>query len=122
MRLSRPGPVAGRPLEEADLPDPVPGRGELLLEVAACGVCRTDLQLAEGDLAAHGLPIVPGHQIVGRVAALGPGTSGWAVGDRAGGGWLAGAGGKGAWWRTGRGNLCEQGLFTRWGRGGGRGG
>ena len=119
MRLSRPGPVEGHPLEAADLPDPVPGRGELLLEVAACGVCRTDLQLAEGDLAAHRLPIVPGHQIVGRVAALGPDTPGWAVGDRAGVGWLAGTCGECGWCRSGRENLCEQALFTGWDRDGG---
>jgi len=119
MRLSRPGPVEGHPLEAADLPDPVPGPGELLLEVAACGVCRTDLQLAEGDLAAHRLPLVPGHQIVGRVAALGPDTPGWAVGDRAGVGWLAGSCGECAWCRSGRENLCEQALFTGWDRDGG---
>lgn len=119
MRLSRPGPVEGHPLEAADLPDPVPGPGELLLEVVACGVCRTDLQLAEGDLAAHRLPIVPGHQIVGRVAALGPDTPGWAVGDRAGVGWLAGSCGECAWCRSGRENLCEQALFTGWDRDGG---
>lgn len=119
MRLSRPGPVDGQPLKEADLPDPVPGPGELLLEVAACGVCRTDLQLAEGDLAAHRLPIVPGHQIVGRVAALGPGTPGWAVGDRAGVGWLGGSCGECAWCRSGRENLCEQAVFTGWDRDGG---
>jgi propanol-preferring alcohol dehydrogenase len=119
MRLSRPGPIQGQPLETADLPDPVPGPGELLLEVAACGVCRTDLQLAEGDLAAHRLPIVPGHQIVGRVAALGPDTAGWAVGDRAGVGWLAGTCGECGWCRSGRENLCEQALFTGWDRDGG---
>jgi len=119
MRLSRPGPVEGHPLEAADLPDPTPGPGELLLEVAACGVCRTDLQLAEGDLAAHRLPIVPGHQIVGRVAALGPGTVGWAVGDRAGVGWLAGSCGECGWCRSGRENLCEQARFTGWDRDGG---
>jgi len=119
MRLSRPGPVEGHPLEAADLPDPTPGPGELLLEVAACGVCRTDLQLAEGDLAAHRLPIVPGHQIVGRVAGLGPGTVGWAVGDRAGVGWLAGSCGECGWCRSGRENLCEQACFTGWDRDGG---
>jgi propanol-preferring alcohol dehydrogenase len=119
MRLSRPGPAEGGPLEAVDLPDPVPGPGELLLEVAACGVCRTDLQLAEGDLEAHRLPIVPGHQIVGRVSAAGPGTAGWEVGDRAGVGWLAGSCGDCAWCRSGRENLCEQAAFTGWDRDGG---
>lgn len=119
LRLSRPGPVEGGPLQAADLPAPVPAPGELLLEVAACGVCRTDLQLVEGDLEARRLPIVPGHQIVGRVAALGPGTAGWQVGDRAGVGWLAGSCGECAWCRSGRENLCEQAVFTGWDRDGG---
>jgi len=119
MRLSRPGPAESRPLEAGDLPDPVPGPGELLLEVAACGVCRTDLQLVEGDLAARRLPIVPGHQIVGRVASLGPDAPGWAVGDRAGVGWLGGSCGECGWCRSGRENLCEQAAFTGWDRDGG---
>ncbi len=119
MRLSRPGPAEGRPLEATDLPDPVPGPGELLLDVAACGVCRTDLQLVEGDLAARRLPVVPGHQIVGRVAAVGPDAPGWAVGDRAGVGWLGGSCGECGWCRSGRENLCEQAAFTGWDRDGG---
>jgi propanol-preferring alcohol dehydrogenase len=97
----------------------VPGPGELLLEVAACGVCRTDLQLVEGDLEPRRLPIVPGHQVVGRVAVLGPGTTGWHVGDRAGVGWLAGSCGECAWCRSGRENLCERATFTGWDRDGG---
>ena len=119
IRLSRPGPVEGAPLGAVDLPGPVPGPGELLLEVAACGVCRTDLQLVEGDLEARRLPIVPGHQVVGRVAVLGPGTTGWHVGDRAGVGWLAGSCGECAWCRSGRENLCERATFTGWDRDGG---
>jgi len=119
MRLSRPGPVEDGPLEAVDLPGPVPGPGELLLEVAACGVCRTDLQLVEGDLEPRRLPIVPGHQVVGRVAVLGPGTTGWHVGDRAGVGWLAGSCGECAWCRSGRENLCERATFTGWDRDGG---
>ena len=74
--LEQPGPASTSPLVSRDLPRPVPGAGELLLRVAACGVCRTDLQLAEGDLAARRLPVVPGHQIVGYVEELGPGTAG----------------------------------------------
>ena len=119
IRLSRPGPVEGAPLGAVDLPGPVPGPGELLLEVAACGVCRTDLQLVEGDLEPRRLPIVPGHQVVGRVAVLGPGTTGWHVGDRAGVGWLAGSCGECAWCRSGRENLCERATFTGWDRDGG---
>jgi len=119
MVLRRPGPAGSGPLEPAELPDPRPGRGELLLEVGACAVCRTDLQLAEGDLAARRLPIVPGHQAVGRVAALGAGVHGWREGDRAGAYWLAGACGVCDRCRSGRENLCEDAVFTGWDRDGG---
>jgi propanol-preferring alcohol dehydrogenase len=93
--------------------------GELLLRVAACGVCRTDLQLAEGDLAARRLPVVPGHQIVGYVERLGTGTAGWSIGDRAGVTWLAGADGTCTRCREGRENLCASATFTGWDRDGG---
>jgi propanol-preferring alcohol dehydrogenase len=119
MVLLRPGPIETAPLRVTELPDPAPGPGELLLEVAACGVCRTDLQLAEGDLEARRLPVIPGHQIVGRVAALGPGVTGWTVGDRAGVGWPAGSCGACGFCRSGRENLCEQARFTGWDRDGG---
>ena len=66
-RLERPAPATDAPLVRAEGPRPVPGAGEVLLAVHACAVCRTDLQLAEGDLAARRLPIVPGHQVVGTV-------------------------------------------------------
>src|SRR5579859_6773461 len=89
MRVSRPAPATTHPLERIDGQRPAPEAGELLVRVAACAVCRTDLQLCEGDLAAHRLPIIPGHQIVGHVEALGPGVAGWQVGDRAGIAWLA---------------------------------
>lgn len=119
MRLAQPGPIEGGPLLPVEAPDPVPATGQLLLEVSACGVCRTDLQLAEGDLQARRLPVIPGHQIVGRVAAVGPDTPGWAQGDRAGVGWLARTCGRCVWCRSGRENLCEQALFTGWDRDGG---
>ena len=86
--LSRPGSIADRPLEYRDVAAPEPGSGELLLSLSACGVCRTDLQLCEGDLPARMLPIIPGHQAVGSVRRLGAGVDGWSVGDRAGVGWL----------------------------------
>jgi propanol-preferring alcohol dehydrogenase len=86
----------------------------LLLRVAACGVCRTDLQLCEGDLALHKRPVVPGHQIVGRVEAVGAGVRDWSVGDRAGVAWLAGADGTCDKCRSGRENLCERATFTGW--------
>ena len=88
--LERPGPLAvDEPLRLRDVPDPSAGAGELLLRVNACAVCRTDLQLVEGDLAAHRLPTIPGHQVVGRVEAVGDGVTGWSVGERAAVGWLA---------------------------------
>jgi propanol-preferring alcohol dehydrogenase len=102
-----------------DVPDPAPGRGELLIEVAACGVCRTDLQLAEGDLEARRLPVTPGHQAVGRVVAVGEGVSGWAHGERAGVAWLAWTCGTCRHCRAGSENLCEAARFTGWDRDGG---
>jgi propanol-preferring alcohol dehydrogenase len=118
-QLSSPGPIAGRPLRSAELPDPVPAAGEVVIAVSACGVCRTDLQLVEGDLPARTLPVVPGHQAVGRVTAVGPGVAGWEPGDRAGVGWLGGTCGICRFCTTGRENLCEQARFTGWDHDGG---
>ncbi|NUN95753.1 MAG: alcohol dehydrogenase catalytic domain-containing protein [Candidatus Omnitrophica bacterium] len=86
--LDVPSPVENRPLRWAELPTPEPRAGELLLRVRACGVCRTDLHVVEGELARRRSPLVPGHQIVGIVEALGPDVSGFRVGDRVGVGWL----------------------------------
>jgi alcohol dehydrogenase, propanol-preferring len=119
LQLDRPAPMAERPLRLAELPDPDAGPGELLLAVTACGVCRTDLQICEGDLAAHQLPVIPGHQAVGRVVALGAGVEGWRVGDRAGAAWLGETCGRCASCQAGRENLCEQAQFTGWDRDGG---
>ncbi len=119
MQLEQTGPAPTRPLRAVDLPDPSPGAGELLLRVTACGVCRTDLQICEGDLASHKLPIVPGHQIVGRVEAIGSGVTGWHMGDRAGVAWLAGVDGTCVHCRAGRENLCVAAEFTGWDRDGG---
>jgi propanol-preferring alcohol dehydrogenase len=120
MILRRPGPAdAAGPLEPVELPDPVPGEGEVLLAVGACGVCRTDLQIVTGDIAARRRPIVPGHQVVGRIAAVGPGVTGWREGDRAGAYWLAGTCGACRFCRSGRENLCETATFTGWDRDGG---
>ena len=102
-----------------DRTDLSPGPGEVRLRVTACGVCRTDLQLCEGDLAARRLPIVPGHQVTGLVDALGAGVDGSVVGDRAGVTWLAGTDGGCRFCRTGRENLCEAASFTGWDRDGG---
>jgi propanol-preferring alcohol dehydrogenase len=114
MILERPAPAAAGPLRamERELEDPRPG--QILLRVAACGVCRTDLQICEGDIELHKAPVVPGHQIVGRVEAVGVGVDGWRVGDRAGVAWLAGADGTCDKCRSGRENLCARATFTGW--------
>lgn len=117
--LRRQAPVTGSPLELVDLPDPAPGPGEILLRVSACGVCRTDLQLAEGDIAARRLPVIPGHQAVGIVAALGAGVEGWNAGDRAGVAWLASTCGECRHCLGGRENLCQTARFTGWDQDGG---
>ena len=119
MELRRPARAAERPLQAAERPDPQPGEGEILLRVAACAVCRTDLQICEGDLAARRLPIVPGHQVVGRIEGVGPNVRGWSVGDRAGVAWLAGTDGTCAQCTRGRENLCAAAQFTGWDRDGG---
>jgi propanol-preferring alcohol dehydrogenase len=114
MILRAPKRAEQGPLELDDAPEPEPGEGEIAIAVRACAVCRTDLQIAEGDIPARRLPIVPGHQIVGTVVAIGPGTSGWSIGDRAGVGWLASACGECVQCRAGRENLCEKARFTGW--------
>jgi propanol-preferring alcohol dehydrogenase len=119
MLLERTGPAASGPLRATDLEDPSPRAGELRLRVATCAVCRTDLQLCEGDLAARRLPIVPGHQVVGVVDAIGEGVEDWAVGARAGLTWLAGTDGTCRFCISGRENLCEAAAFTGWDRDGG---
>ena len=114
MQLAR----AGEPLLEVQRPLPAPGPGELLLEIAACGVCRTDLHICDGDL--HGpLPVVPGHEIVGRVVSLGVGATGFAVGDRVGVPWLGKTCGLCWFCRNGRENLCDSPVFTGFTRDGG---
>jgi propanol-preferring alcohol dehydrogenase len=114
MALEHPGAIETGPLRASPRAPAAPGPGMLRLRVAACGVCRTDLQICEGELALRRAPVVPGHQAVGLVEAVGPGVSGWAVGDRAGVGWLAGADGVCAQCRAGRENLCAQATFTGW--------
>jgi propanol-preferring alcohol dehydrogenase len=108
LLLRRPG----TPLEMATLACPTPGSGEVLLEVLACGVCRTDLHVVDGELPNPVLPLIPGHEIVGRVRALGPGVSGLQVGDRIGVPWLGGTCGVCDWCRSGRENLCDAPSFT----------
>jgi propanol-preferring alcohol dehydrogenase len=115
MVLERPG----TPLIERERPVPTPGAGEILVEVAACGVCRTDLHVVDGELADPKLPIVPGHEIVGRVAAIGADVGSLAPGDRVGVPWLGHTCGVCAYCRSGRENLCDAPLFTGYTRDGG---
>jgi len=143
MQLAAPGPAAQRPLRLVELTVPAPGPGEVLLRVRACGVCRTDLHILEGELSPHRSPVVPGHQIVGEVAALGEGvaaaggaaTAGGvaggamtqgispggeagapppALGERVGVPWLYRTCGTCRFCRSGRENLCENARFTGW--------
>lgn len=117
--LTTPRPAAEGPLEIREVDDPRPGPGEVLVRVSACAVCRTDLQLCEGDLAARRLPLIPGHQVVGRVEAVGEGVAPHRIGDRVGAYWLAWACGVCRWCRSGRENLCPRAEFTGWDRDGG---
>jgi propanol-preferring alcohol dehydrogenase len=117
--LDQPGSIESAPLRLRNVADPVPGRDELLLRVTACAVCRTDLQTATGDLEARRLPVVPGHQAVGVVEAVGVAVDDWRTGDRAGVTWLAGFDGTCRFCRSGRENLCPHATFTGWDRDGG---
>jgi propanol-preferring alcohol dehydrogenase len=99
-------------LVQRELPDPEPAEGQVLLEVAACGVCRTDLHIVDGELSEPKLPLVPGHQIVGRVIGAGPGATRFAEGERVGVPWLGWTDGTCRYCRSGRENLCEQARFT----------
>ncbi|MFI9785105.1 zinc-dependent alcohol dehydrogenase family protein [Kitasatospora sp. NPDC051984] len=119
--VARPGPVSSGdgPLEWERRPPPVPADREILVEVEACGVCRTDLHLAEGDLPPRMPRCTPGHEVVGRVTSTGPGVTEFAVGDRAGVAWLAGVCGQCRYCRSGRENLCPASTYTGWDRHGG---
>jgi alcohol dehydrogenase, propanol-preferring len=115
MALSRPG----RPLELIEKETPRPGAGELLLRVLACGVCRTDLHVVDGELPDPALPITPGHEIVGAVEAMGVGVSGFAPGQRVGVPWLGKTCGCCSYCESGHENLCDHPLFTGYTRDGG---
>jgi propanol-preferring alcohol dehydrogenase len=103
---------AGQPLRPVDLPDPVPGPGQVLIEVHSCGVCRTDLHILDGELSEPKLPLVPGHQIVGTVAGAGEGAERFAPGERVGVPWLGWTDGECRYCRSGRENLCDHARFT----------
>ena len=108
MVLDRPGEA----LRLAELPVPVPGPGQVLVKVTACGVCRTDLHVVDGDLTEAKLPIVPGHEIVGRVVQAGPGVETFAKDQRIGIPWLGWTCGRCRFCRSGRENLCDEARFT----------
>jgi propanol-preferring alcohol dehydrogenase len=109
----------GEPLRLVARPDPQPGPGELRLRVGACGVCRTDLHVLDGELPDPRLPLIPGHEIVGRVDALGPGVDQFKLGERVGVPWLGATCGVCDYCRSGRENLCDRPLFTGYTRDGG---
>jgi alcohol dehydrogenase, propanol-preferring len=100
------------PLRPAALPDPSPGPGQLLISVAVCGVCRTDLHIVDGDLTHPKLPLVPGHQIVGTAVVAGEGVERFALGERVGVPWLGWTCGECRYCTSGRENLCDRARFT----------
>jgi propanol-preferring alcohol dehydrogenase len=112
MILHEPAPVEENPLAPATLPDPLPGPGQIRLQVRVCAVCHTDLHTVEGELRLPRLPLVPGHQIVGVVDALGPGAGRFRLGERVGVGWLSTIEGECEFARRGQENLCANARFT----------
>jgi propanol-preferring alcohol dehydrogenase len=112
MVLTANAPIASSPLQWCDVPTPAPGPGEVRIRVRACAICRTDLHVIEGDLPRQRLPIVPGHQIVGIVDALGPDCSRFAVGQRVGAAWLRQTCGRCEFCFSGKENLCEAARFN----------
>jgi len=119
MVLLQPGPVESSSLKLMELPIPEPGPGEILIRVEVCGVCRTDLHVVEGELPPHRQPIIPGHEIVGRVAECGLKAHRFAEGDRVGAAWLGGTDGTCSYCRRGDENLCDVPEFTGYDRNGG---
>lgn len=109
-----PGPIDSGPLRRIERPTPEPGPGELRVAVRCCGVCRTDLHLAEGELPPRRGQVTPGHEVVGVVDAVGTGSTRFAVGARVGVPWLAGTDGSCRFCRAGRENLCRAPRFTGW--------
>lgn len=118
MVLGRAAAPEEKPLILAGRPDPYPGPGEVAISVEACGVCRTDLHILEGEVPAP-LPVIPGHQAAGKVIAFGPGVDGFSTGDSVGVGWMASTCRVCRFCRSGRENLCESAAFTGRDRDGG---
>lgn len=117
--VDAPGPLVGHPLRNRTTPVPAPRPGELLLKVLACGVCRTDLHVTEGDLPPHWPGVVPGHEVVGEVVAIGAGATGFGKGDKAGAAWLRWTDGTCKYCRRGAENLCPESRYTGWDADGG---
>lgn len=117
--VETPGPIASGPLRFGERPDPSPAPGKVLLSVRACGVCRTDLHLAEGDLRPHASGRIPGHEVVGEVVGLGAGTTRFRVGERVGAAWLARTCGACRFCLRGAENLCLTPSFNGWDTDGG---
>jgi propanol-preferring alcohol dehydrogenase len=117
--VARPGPIEKEPLRFVEKPVPVPAAGELLVHVRACGVCRTDLHVSEGDLPVRRPGVTPGHEVVGVVAATGAAVSGFSRGDRVGVAWLRGTDGTCAHCVRGAENLCPGSSYTGWDADGG---
>lgn len=109
----------GTPLELEDVPQPKPSSSEVLVDVNVCGLCRTDLHVVDGDLKEPKLPLILGHQVVGRVAEIGANVSGFSVGDRVGVPWLGGSCGHCEFCLGGRENLCDEPVFTGYQKDGG---
>jgi alcohol dehydrogenase, propanol-preferring len=101
-----------QPLQLRDLPKPRPGRGELLVRVSSCAVCRTDLHVVDGELPDPKLPLILGHQIIGRIEEIGEGAEGFSIGDRVGIPWLGWTDGECVYCRSNRENLCDRARFT----------
>ena len=112
--LREPAPVESSPIELTDIPLPVPQDDEILVKVSACGICRTDLHVVEGELSVRRSAIIPGHQVVGRIIALGDGVRGFELGQRVGIAWLHRTCGVCRFCTSGRENLCDDPQFTGW--------
>jgi alcohol dehydrogenase, propanol-preferring len=112
MVLHQCGPIETAPLQWMDVPDPEPGARQVRVKVRACGICRTDLHVIEGELPPLGRPVIPGHQVIGTVDRLGPGAERFQVGERVGIAWLHHACGQCIYCLAGQENLCEKTIFT----------
>src|SRR2546421_4162686 len=117
--LREPADITSHPLEHQQVPIPTPAADQLLIRVRACGICRTDLHIAEGELAVRRLHVIPGHQIVGEVVSVGEAVTEYGPGDGVGVAWLNETCGRCRFCTSGRENLCENAQFTGWTRDGG---